>query len=463
MIKNSKIKHIVLGCLIVFASFILLFLFLMQIVFLNRYYEIYKKNQLNDIVSSIKNNKSMDIRTLEDYAYNYGICISIYSNGIIQTISNTYNKGCLFSDKTSSDNYIISFVESGATEDTRLLYNKRFGNKTIIKSLKYNNEVYIFLNSSIQPLDSSIILLKSQYGYIALIFFGISLIISYIISSMISKPIVKISDSAKKLANGDFNVSFSTDSRVQEIKELSNTLDLAKNELSKTDELRRDLMANVGHDLRTPLTMIKAYAEMTRDLENQTSEKRAENMNIIIEETDRLNVLVSDILDLSKLQSSTYELKIEEFDLDDLIRNIIKRFYILIDSDGYEFIYNNDKKIMVKADKKRLEQVIYNLLNNAVNYTGEDKKIYINVTEDKKKVLVEIRDTGKGIDKDEIKYIWNKYYHNEKKHKRNAFGTGLGLSIVKTILESHNYKYGVKSVKNKGTTFYFEIDKKNML
>lgn len=435
----------------------------MQIVFLNKYYEVYKKNQLNDIVNSIKSNDSMDVHTLEDIAYNYGICVSIYSNGIIQTISNTYNKGCLFSDKTSSDNYITSFVESGNTEDTRLLYNKRFGNKTIIKALKYNDEVYIFLNTSIQPLDSSIILLKSQYGYIALIIFGISLIISYVISSQISRPIVKISDSAKKLANGDFNVSFSTDSKVQEIKELSTTLDLAKNELSKTDELRRDLMANVGHDLRTPLTMIKAYAEMTRDLESQTPEKRAENMNIIIEETDRLNVLVSDILDLSKLQSSTYELKIEEFDLNELIRNIIKRFYILIDSDGYEFIYNNDKEIMVKADKKRIEQVIYNLLNNAVNYTGEDKKIYINVIDEKKKVLVEIRDTGKGIDKDEIKYIWNKYYHNEKKHKRNAFGTGLGLSIVKTILESHNYKYGVKSVKNKGTTFYFEIDKKNML
>ena len=435
----------------------------MQIVFLNKYYEVYKKNQLDDIVNSIKTNNSMDINTLEDIAYNYGVCVSIYSNGVIQTISNTYNKGCLFSDKDTSDNYITSFVSSGKTEDTKLLYNKRFGNKTIIKALKYNNEVYIFLNTSIQPLDSSIILLKSQYGYIALIIFGISLIISYVISSQISRPIVKISDSAKKLANGDFNVSFSTDSKVQEIKELSTTLDLAKNELSKTDELRRDLMANVGHDLRTPLTMIKAYAEMTRDLENQTPEKRAENMNIIIEETDRLNVLVSDILDLSKLQSSTYELKIEEFDLNELIRNIIKRFYILIDSDGYEFIYNNDKEIKVKADKKRIEQVIYNLLNNAVNYTGEDKKIYINVTDEKKKVLVEIRDTGKGIDKEEIKYIWNKYYHNEKKHKRNAFGTGLGLSIVKTILESHNYKYGVKSVKNKGTTFYFEIDKRNML
>ena len=110
MIKNSKIKHIVLGCLVAFSCFILLFLFLMQIVFLNKYYEVYKKNQLNDIVNSIKTNNSMDINTLEDIAYNYGVCVSIYSNGVIQTISNTYNKGCLFSDKDTSDNYITSFV-----------------------------------------------------------------------------------------------------------------------------------------------------------------------------------------------------------------------------------------------------------------------------------------------------------------------------------------------------------------
>lgn len=463
MIKNSKIKNIVLGSLIAFSTFILLFLFLMQIVFLNKYYEIYKKNQLNDIVSNIKSSDSMDINTLEDIAYDYGVCISVYSNGLIQSISNNYNKGCLFSDSSSSEKYILSFVNSGKTEDTRLLYNKRFENKTIIKSLKYNEDVYIFLNTSIQPLDSSIILLKSQYGYIAFIIFGISLIVSYIISNQISKPIVKISEEASRLANGNFNVSFSTNSKVEEIKELSTMLDLAKNELSKTDELRRDLMANVGHDLRTPLTMIKAYAEMTRDLENQTLEKRKENMNIIIDETDRLNILVGDILDLSKLQSSTYELKIEEFDLDDLIKNIIRKFYILIDNEGYEFIYNNHGSIIIKADKKRIEQVIYNLINNAVNYTGDDKRVYINVICDKKKIIVEIKDTGKGINPQEIKYIWNKYYHNEKKHKRNAFGTGLGLSIVKTILDSHNYKYGVKSIKNKGTTFYFEIDKKSMV
>ena len=222
-------------------------------------------------------------------------------------------------------------------------------------------------------------------------------------------------------------------------------------------------MANVGHDLKTPLTMIKAYAEMTRDFDPLSAQKRNDNLNIIIEETDRLAILVQDILDLSKMQSKTYELKIEEFDLDELIRNVIKRFFILIDNEGYNFIYNNQNSVIIKADKKRIEQVIYNLVNNAVNYTGNDKKVYINLIKEKKKVIVEIKDTGKGINKEDIKYIWNKYYHNEKKHKRNAYGTGVGLSIVKTILDSHNYKYGVKSEKGKGSTFYFEINTKDVL
>ena len=431
----------------------------MQILLLNYFYEIYKTNQLNDVVSNLKSTDNLNIYKLEDIAYVYGICISVYKDGQLNTISNMYNQGCLIGDSKTGTEYVKSFVESGKTESTTIFNNKRFNNKTLVKALKYNDSVYIFLNSSIQPLDASIKLLKSQFLYISIIIFSISLIIGYFISRLISKPIVDISTEAKKLANGDFNVKFSTDSKIEEIGELASTLELAKNELSKTDELRRDLLANVGHDLKTPLTMIKAYAEMIKDFENMSIQKRNENLNIIIEETDRLNVLVSDILDLSKLQANTYELKIEEFDLDKLIRNVLKKYYILIDSEGYEFIYENEEPIMVKGDIKRIEQVVYNLINNAINYTGDDKKIYIELVNNKKKVIVKIRDTGKGIKKEDIKYIWNKYYHNEKKHKRNAFGTGLGLSIVKTILDSHNYKYGVDSKVNKGTTFYFEINK----
>ena len=457
-LKNKKINNLIIKGLIAFSSFILLFVFLMQIVLLNNFYESYKMKQLDTIKENIINRQTLSISDLEDMAYNYGVCISVYSNGINQTISNIYNKGCIIGDKKTSEEYIYNFVNSGKDEDSIVSYGKRYGNKTIIKAIKYNDNTYIYLNTSLQPLDASINLLKSQFIYIVVVTLIVCVIISYLLSRMISKPIEKISESAKELAKGNFNVSFSSDSNLYEINELSETLELAKNELSKTDELRRDLMANVGHDLKTPLTMIKAYSEMTRDFDNLKKEKKDENLNIIIEETDRLAVLVQDILDLSKMQSKTCELKIEEFDLDELIKNVLKRFYILIDNENYEFIYNNKESIIVKADKKRIEQVIYNLINNAVNYTGDDKKVFINLIKGKKKVTVEIIDTGKGIDSKDIKYIWNKYYHNEKKHKRNMYGTGLGLSIVKTILDNHNYKYGVKSEKGKGTKFYFEIN-----
>ena len=458
MLKNSKIKHIVLACLISFAIFILLFLFVMQILFLNNYYEYYKTKQLNYVADTIKNSSNINIEDLENLAYNNGLCISVYTNNEERNISSSFNAGCMINDKMNNTAYVSNFISSGKNEDTYYLRNKRFDNRNIIRAIKYNNNI-IFINTSIEPLDSSIKLLKSQYLYIVIVIFAASLAIGYFISKLISDPIEELSSSAEALSKGNFKTKFTTKSSIVEIKKLATTLEGAKIELSKTDELRKDLMANVGHDLRTPLTMIKAYAEMTRDLDQQTKEKRTENLNIIIEETDRLNVLVSDILDLSKLQSNTYELKMEKFDINELIKNIIKRYDILVEKENYNIIYDNTSKIIVNADKVRIEQVIYNLLNNAINYTGEDKKVFINVIDTKKDVTIEIKDTGKGIAKEEINSVWNKYYHNEKKHKRNAYGTGLGLSIVKTILESHKYKYGIKSEKNKGTTMYFVISK----
>lgn len=461
--RSSKIRKLMIIGLIIFSSFILLFIFLMQIVLLNKFYEFYKTRQLNEVKKIIVNSDKLDINKLEDLSYDFGICISIYLNGKNETISNIYNRGCVIGDKKTSEEYIEKFISSNKNEDSLIKYSRRFGNKTIIRAIKLKNNIYVFLNTSLQPLDASINLLKSQFIYIVFITLSVSIVISYIISYIISKPIIKLNNSAKEIVKGNFNVKFNADSKLTEINELASTLELAKTEMYKTDELRRDLMANVGHDLKTPLTMIKAYAEMTRDFENQTLEKRKENMAIIIEETDRLNRLVEDILDLSKMQAKTNDLEIEEFNLNELIKDIIKRYYILIDNEGYQIIHNNDYNIKIRADKKKIEQVIYNLINNAINYTGNDKKIFINVIKNSKYVRIEIKDTGKGIDQNDIKYIWNKYYHNEKNHKRNTIGTGLGLAIVKTILELHNYNYGVESKKNKGSVFYFEINNKDVL
>ena len=169
--------------------------------------------------------------------------------------------------------------------------------------------------------------------------------------------------------------------------------------------------------------------------------------------------MVNDILNLSKLESNKETLDKSEFDLVELIKKIVKKFDILVEKEKYEFILDMPKKAYVFGDKNKISQVIYNLVNNAVNYTGKDNKVYINVIENKKSYLVEIKDTGKGIKEEELNIIWDKYYKNEKNHKRNKVGTGVGLSIVKNILESHQFKYGVTSTINKGTTFYFEIEK----
>ena len=325
--------------------------------------------------------------------------------------------------------------------------------------IKLDDDYFVIVNASLQPLNSTINILASQLIYVTIIVFALSFIMAYFISKHISKPIVKLNNTAKKMAKGNHNIEFITNSEIQELNSLAQTLNSANHELEKTDELRRELMANVSHDLKTPLTMIKAYAEMVRDLTYDNKEKRESNLNTIIEETDRLNLLVNDMLELSKMQSNIIDLKYEIFDLNEVIKTVVDRFSYLEETKNYKFVYTGIKNALVKADKLKIEQVIYNLISNATNYVLEDKTIIINLKDNSDTYLVEVIDHGKGIDKKDLNLIWDKYYRVDKKHKRNTIGTGLGLSIVKNIFIMHNLEYGVDSKKNSGTTFYFKIKK----
>lgn len=455
--KKNSLKINIWLFLIAFSVFILCFLWFFQIIFLGSYYKSYKTKELNKAASELRESVNLNQQKIEEIAKKRDICIEIYGNNIYAaTIS---NKGCM---EFGNKNFKVKkdFINSGLLEQHYNLINSQFQNETLIYALKLDTDLYAFINASLEPLDSTITILSNQFIFTTIIVLILSLIIGYFISRKLSKPITKISNEAKKLADGNFRADFKTDINIYEINELADSLNYAKDELSKTESLKRDLMANVGHDLKTPLTMIKAYAEMVRDITYNNKEKREENLNTIIEETDRLALLVNDILDLSAAESGNTVLKIEKIDLIELINQVIQRFKILSEQEHYEFIFTHPNKIIIHADYKRMYQVIYNLTNNAINYTGADKKIYINIKENKNAYTVEIKDTGKGIKKEDLKHIWEKYYHNDKKHKRNSYGTGLGLSIVKNILQIHNYKYGVTS-SNKGSTFYFEIPKKN--
>ena len=459
-IKNKKnsIQFKTTSTLIIFSIAILLILWISQILFLTIFYEKYQINNLKQVEQKLLSNQ-YTTSEIEQIAYENDICIEFVYDSKFYIFNGRNNQCLLNTNNINIKNIINKFILSNKEKDIVMLKNPINKTKSILYNIKLDNG-YIFMNTALEDVDSTTSILRNQLIYITLIVIMLALLVSIYLSKMLNEPIIKITKEAKKLSKGN-NALKLEKSNIYEIDELSNVLEYASKEINKTDELRRDLLANVSHDLKTPLTMIKAYAEMIRDIDTEDKLRREENLNIIIKETDRLNVLVNDILNLSKLESNAETLDKEEFDLIKLIKDISKQFNIIKDFENYKFKFKTPRKALVYGDYNKISQVIYNLINNAINYTGKDLNVIIEVIEKKKTYLVNIKDTGNGINKEEQKLIWEKYYKNEKNHKRNKIGTGLGLSIVKSILEKHNFVYGVESELNKGTTFYFEIDKVN--
>ena len=290
--------------------------------------------------------------------------------------------------------------------------------------------------------------------WIALFVFVLSFAASSALSGVLIRPLDEISAKAQRLARGDFEVNFHGDDYFEEMEGLSDSLNFAKDELSKADRMQKELIANVSHDFKTPLTMIKAYAEMLVDFHGEDKVKREQSAQIIIDEADRLTSLVSDVLDLSKIHSGIQALSLEPFDICAYCREILTRFDYLSETQGYQFETEIAQGLYTVADKQKIGQVLYNLIGNAVNYTGANKKVRVVLKKEKGAIYFAVMDTGKGIKKQELSEIWDRYYRSSESHKRPVKGTGLGLSIVKTILERHCFEYGVDSVVGVGSTFY---------
>ncbi len=311
----------------------------------------------------------------------------------------------------------------------------------------------IYIGASIYPVDSTVSTLKVQLICVTIIMVLLSMIIAFIIARVISKPVVHLNKSAKVLAKADYTTTFSAGG-FRELSELSDTLNTAAFELGKVDRLKSELIANISHDLRTPLTLISGYAEMMRDIPGENNEQ---NLQIIIDETQRLTSLVSDVLDLSKIQSGTQNFTFTRFSLTNTVQAIIGRYAKFIEQSGYTIVFEPECEAFVIADEIRISQVIYNLVSNAVHYTGEDKTVVIRQLCDDDKVRIEVADSGIGISKEDISLIWDRYYKVDKEHRRSQIGTGLGLSIVKSILEQHNAAFGVRSQLGQGSVFWFSL------
>ena len=311
----------------------------------------------------------------------------------------------------------------------------------------------ILLNTFLSPVTATVKTLRIQLIYISLILTALSLMLALMLSRKIARPISQLNSRAKAMAAGDYSTHFAPGG-VREVAELADTLNFTATELGRVEGLRRELIANISHDLRTPLTMIRGYAEVMRDL---PGENNPENVQVIIDESNRLTSLVNHILDLSKLQSGTQELVPVDYDLTAAVRDIVARVGKLTETDGFQIDFLADESVRVQADPARIEQVIYNLLTNAVHYAGPDHRVTIRQSLTDGWVRIAVEDRGEGIAPEQLSHIWDRYYKSDKPHRRAAVGTGLGLSIVKNILDLHHARYGVESTPGQGSTFWFEL------
>ncbi len=316
---------------------------------------------------------------------------------------------------------------------------------------------YVYLSSELPSFSPARSTLAGQLVVITVACLVISALVAFFGSGVAARPMRNLADKVTAPVSGNGKRKpLATDTKFAEINELSAAFNYAFAEAEKNNRFRRDLLANVSHDMKTPLTMIRAYSEMIRDISGGNKEKCAKQAQVIMDETDRLTALINEVVELSKLEAGVLELNQSVFDISAQLGEAVKRFGIMEETKGYEFKSDIAPDLLVRGDREKIDRVIYNLIGNAMNYTGADKLVMVRCRAKGNFARVEIADTGKGMTNEELRTVWDKYYRLAQ-DKRRVVGSGLGLSIVKSILELHKTTFGVDSEKGKGSVFWFEL------
>ncbi len=476
--KEKKAPSLAKKLFISFAFFtllVLVLLWLMQVVFLDDIYRTVKLHDLKnctEFVSGQVGERNTDKGVMEG-SKKYNACITVYkiadTNGsveasshikttcMIHNISSPELLNEMYTGALDNELYVKRVELTVGEEDSVMSSGTSSKNPSAVICSKVvtmgNTDYLILVDDEILPLASTTRTLMYQLVYITVVLLLAAALISIFISDRITKPFKKMTLQADRLAHGDYEVRFDGQSFL-EAQQLGETLTYAATELSKLDTMQKELIANISHDLRTPLTLISGYSEVMRDI---PGEMTPENMQIIIDETARLSSLVSDLLELSRLTEGKQSIEPSPFSITETVKETVSRYAHLTQKDGYNITFVSDGDAVISADKTRVLQVIYNLINNAINYTGEDKTVTVIQTVKEGTVRISVKDTGDGIAPEKLPMIWERYYKAGDFHKRGKVGTGLGLSIVKNILVMHGANFGVSSEVGIGSTFWFEF------
>lgn len=461
----KSISHkLVLGMLVLTALTIVI-IWLYQVVYLESHYLHIKTKDIKKEVNSLESlfsdgQTAAFLDKAENIAYAKNIAIELLDgNGeVLYSTGNPLLKGQAGFGRTGVRDAIINNTLA-ENEYAGSLKHPRFNTEIILYAKKILSEEksakILLVSLPVESVSETVMLIKNQIVYIIAILLILSVLMGTFISRTLVKPILKLNKSVQAMAGGDLSIRIEPESQ-DEIGELTKNFDKMAVELNRTDSLRKELIANVSHELRTPLGLIRGYAEMVRDIGNE--QKKTEHLNVIIDESERLSAIVNDILELSQLQSGHTELKPVPFDIAKLIEQTVEKYAVISGKNKISLSFAGESgEVIIRADRAKIEQVLHNLIANALNHTPEHGTVTVTLEAQQGTSYIEVRDSGPGIAQEDIGHIWERYYKSRKTERKIIDGTGLGLAIVKEILQAHGFRHGVRSHPGQGSAFYFEV------
>ncbi len=457
------------------VSFMLLLLWLFQIVFLEQFYLEHQINRLSDKssgwvqelevlddLSEISTNQSLR-DSLDAFAYTYHLNLEVIdiegklvyeaTSNADQQAPNMFRKSITeILNKALTGEKVLTTLEHPRFDTAFLVMGEPI--VATVNSKATVTGVFI-LNAPLAPVSDTAYILKQQLILITIILLIVAFILAFMISKHFSKPLSQISRVAKEMSKGQFDTRIRKVSK-DEIGQLAAHINEMGVELKRTDLLRKELIGNISHELRTPLSLIRGYAETIRDVSGEQTEKRNKHIGIIINESERLGCLIDDILKLSQLEVGAVKLDQKGFDLVQLLHKVQKGFEDLAVKKQISFEMKTDSSLLAMGDEARIEQVLYNLIGNAFQHTLAGGHIEVLLEKQASSIRVAVKDDGAGIPQEELGSIWERYYKASSTGEKIS-GTGLGLAIVKSILVAHQVRYGVESKIGAGSTFWFEL------
>ncbi|HFK1766324.1 histidine kinase [Bacillus wiedmannii] len=378
--------------------------------------------------------------------------------------------------------YFAEIIRDGTTSPQQLSHflldsGENIKNSIFVQPIMEDGKIkeYAFAVASLQPVNEAMLVLKDYYVYALIIVFLVIILLSFYYSKIIVKPLIKMNRVTKKMANFDFSeklpvtaddeiggLSGSINTLSVNLKDRIDRLNVANTKLQQDiererqlEKTRKEFISGVSHELKTPLSVIRSFAEGIKD---GVSKDTTYYTDVILEETENMNRLIVEMLELAKLESGTYKLDMTTFSIGELIQQVYTKLLFSMEEKHLQVSIDVDSSIFVKANRSRIEQVVVNLLSNAIRYTPDGEKIQVSVIAMEDTVKVEIENTGNPIPEDSLEKIWDRFYRLDASRSRHTGGTGLGLSIVKNILDLHHAEYGVYNTTN-SVVFYFNLQK----